>query len=179
MDFNEEQMKLVDPQFQQQDEEGNIRNIQIIVFKLGGEEYALHIDQIKEVVLTPKIAKIPLTPKYIKGVSNIRGNILAIVDLEIKFGLVDENNELDSEKAHYSLVVESKDYNMAVLVKEVPNTLAIAEKEINYSPSIINDTTGNKEYIRGIIKTGDRLIIMIDVFKIFSKEDIDSAILSS
>jgi purine-binding chemotaxis protein CheW len=53
----------------------------------GGEEYALVIDQIKEVVITPKVSRIPLTPKYIKGVANVRGDILAIIDLEECFGL--------------------------------------------------------------------------------------------
>ena len=63
------------------------RRIQLIIFKLGTEEYALSIDQIKEVVLTPRIAKMPQTPSYIKGVANIRGNIIAILDLEQKFGI--------------------------------------------------------------------------------------------
>src|SRR6478752_3903251 len=63
------------------------RRIQLIIFKLGTEEYALSIDQIKEVVLTPRIARMPQTPSYIKGVANIRGSIIAILDLEQKFGI--------------------------------------------------------------------------------------------
>ena len=59
--------------------------MQLIIFKLAGEEYGLSIDQIKEVVLTPRVAKMPQTPAYIKGVANIRGNIIAIMDLEQKF----------------------------------------------------------------------------------------------
>ena len=54
--------------------------IQLIIFKLGREEYAMNIDQIKEVVLTPQVAKVPQTEDYIKGVANIRGNIIAILD---------------------------------------------------------------------------------------------------
>ena len=149
-------------------------NLQIIIFKLGEEEYALHIDQIKEVVITPPISRVPLTPKYIKGVANIRGDILAIVDLEIKFNLVSEDDITDASKsANYSLVVEGKNINMAILVKEVPNTLSIAEKDIDFSPDIINDTTNNKDYIKGILKKDERLIILIDIFKIFPKEEIE------
>ena len=65
----------------------------MIIFKLGKEEYALHIDQIKEVVLTPGIAKIPQTPDYIIGVANIRGNIISIVSLNTKFGLIGNEEE--------------------------------------------------------------------------------------
>ena len=60
---------------------------QLIVFKLGTEEYALNIEQIKEVVITPNIANIPQTPSYIRGVANIRGTIIAIVDLNDKFNI--------------------------------------------------------------------------------------------
>ncbi len=63
------------------------KRVQLIVFKLAGEEYAIAIDNIKEVVLTPGVAKIPKAPDYIKGVANIRGNIIAIMDLEDRFNL--------------------------------------------------------------------------------------------
>ena len=63
---------------------GPIEKVQIIVFKLGDSEYALEIGQIKEVVPTPPISKVPLTPPYIRGIANVRGNILAIIDLEKK-----------------------------------------------------------------------------------------------
>jgi len=62
------------------------RTLQIVVFKLGQEEYGLHIDQIKEVVITPKITRMPQTPAFVKGVANIRGNVIAMLDLEEKFG---------------------------------------------------------------------------------------------
>src|SRR6478609_4820459 len=81
------------------------KRIQLIIFKLGSEEYALPIDQIKEVVLTPRIAKMPQTPSYIKGVANIRGSIIAILDLEEKFG-IDRSIDKTSESFHYTLVVE-------------------------------------------------------------------------
>ena len=60
---------------------------QIVVFRLGQEEYGLPIEQIKEVVITPNITRMPQTPAFVKGVANIRGNVIAILDLEEKFGL--------------------------------------------------------------------------------------------
>ncbi|NLR89638.1 MULTISPECIES: chemotaxis protein CheW [Flammeovirga] len=144
----------------------------IIVFRLGEEEYGLHIDQIKEVVITPRITKVPLTPSYVKGVANIRGNILAIIDLEDKFSL----NRTISETSGYTLVVESHEYNMAILVKDVPNTLSVADTDIDYSPSVVADMQGEHDYINGIIKIDDRLIILIDIFKIITKEDLKPVI---
>lgn len=152
------------------------KNLQVIVFKLGGEEYGLQIEQIKEVVITPNITKVPLTPKYIKGVANIRGNILAIIDLERKFGLNKKKKEAKKNdeiaEGNYSLVVESPIYRMAILVKEVPNTLSVSEKEIDVSPDTIVGTNLEKNYVKGIIKLDEekRLIILIDAYKIIEKE---------
>ncbi|PWJ39399.1 chemotaxis protein CheW [Sediminitomix flava] len=168
----QEEINLERPQDLQQENAGEMN--QIIVFKLGDEEYGLFIDQIKEVVLTPKISKIPLTPKFIKGVANIRGNILAIIDLEEKFALKTDSDIPQEEKSNYTLVVESKEYNMAILVKEVPNTLSVATADIDYTPNIINDSTQEHQYINGVIKLENRLIILIDLFKVISKEDISS-----
>ena len=144
---------------------------QIIVFKQGTEEYALQIDQIKEVVLTPSITRMPQTPSYIKGVANIRGNIIAIVDLEEKFGV----NALDEKFAStgkYTLVVESEKYKMGILVKDVPNTLAISDSDMDQSVIGAND---DQSYIKGIVKLGNRLIILIDIFKILSAKEINQS----
>ena len=144
--------------------------IQLIIFKLGGEEYALNIDQIKEVVLTPGIAKIPQTPGYVKGVANIRGSIIAIVDLEEKFGLQQENKQ--SIIGNYTLVVESEEFKIGVLVTEVPNTLSVYENDIDTSSSVIQYSNLKEDCIRGIVKSGDRMIILVDMIKMMDSEDL-------
>ncbi len=143
--------------------------VQLIVFKLGKEEYALHIDQIKEVVLTPGIAKIPQTPEYIKGVANIRGNIIAIVDLEKKFGLLKSSE--DEAISHYTLVVESEAFKIGILVKEVPNTLTVSETSIDHSSTVLQYSNLDQKCIKGIVKFGSRMIIMVDMIKMMEMED--------
>src|SRR4051812_23565366 len=96
--------------------------LQIVVFKLGNEEYGLHIDQIKEVVITPTITKMPQTPDYVKGVANIRGNVIAIFDLEDRFNLA---RTIQQKGSKYTLVVESEDIKLGLLVTEVPNTVSV------------------------------------------------------
>ena len=146
---------------------------QLIVFKLGGEDYALEISQIKEVVPTPNIAKVPLTPAFVEGVANIRGNILAIVNLEKKFGLpVSEN----SGKSTYTLVIESDEVQVGFLVHEVPNTLSIPLGDIDESPLVIQESAQEKGYIKGIVKSSNRLIILLDLPNIISKNDIQTAV---
>ncbi|MEM6297264.1 MAG: chemotaxis protein CheW [Bacteroidota bacterium] len=134
---------------------------QIIVFRLGQEEYGLHISQIKEVVATPKMRAVPMSTSFIRGVANVRGNILAILDLEKKFNLhVDSVTE--TEIPAYTLVVESWQHNMGILVRQVPNTLNVGESQIDRSPQVLQE--GNA-YVEGIIRADNRLIILIDIFK--------------
>ncbi len=144
---------------------------QLIVFKLGQEEYGLNIDQIKEIVLTPSITRMPQTESFIKGVSNIRGNIITIVDLEEKFGVNSHLTQEEKEKnGQYTLVIESDVLKVGVLVREVPTTLAASDNDIDESQNIVHDSSMDDNYIKGIVKIEERLIILIDIFKVMTEE---------
>lgn len=146
---------------------GTHRSLQIVVFRLGNEEYGLQIDQIKEVVITPKITRMPQTPSFVKGVANIRGNVIAIFDLEDRFNL---SKQAHATEGKYTLVVESEEVKMGLLVNEVPNTISVNTADLDEGVGIINDSNAEANYIRGIIKSGNRLIILIDIFKVVDQE---------
>jgi purine-binding chemotaxis protein CheW len=145
--------------------------MQLIIFKLDKEEYGMNIDQIKEVVITPRVAKVPQTANHIKGVANIRGNIIAIMDLEERFKLVDYSLLENQQIANYTLVVESEEFKVGILVKEVPNTLSILTSEIDDSSDIIRYSSLDEKCIKGIVKSGDRMIILIDMFELLSIDE--------
>ncbi|MBL6447049.1 purine-binding chemotaxis protein CheW [Fulvivirga sp. 29W222] len=148
---------------------------QLIVFRQGDEEYGIHIDQIKEVVLTPNITKMPQTRSFVKGVANIRGNIIGIVDLEEKFGLKEATTTAEANEANnYTLVIESEDYKVGILVTEVPNTLTIKSSNIEQSVNVIHDNNLNSDYIKGLVKLDNRLIILIDIFKVLDEPELET-----
>lgn len=142
-----------------------IQNAQLIVFRLGGEEYGLSIEQIKEVVPTPHITHVPLAPDYVLGVANIRGNVMAIINLEKKLDLQNSNSQTDLHPP-YCLVIDSKDLHIALTSFEVPNTLTVYEAQIDRSPSVAEEENINKDYITGVARLEDRMVILIDIFKI-------------
>lgn len=155
-----------------------VKKYQLIVFKLAGQEYALFIDQIKEVVITPTITPVPLTAPYIKGVANIRGDVLAMADLEERFDLKSQGGDkmsIDIKKHNFTLVIASDEIKMGILVKELPNTLSILETDM-IQPSLIYENEEEKNYIQSIVKLQERLIIVIDLNKIILKEDVNSTI---
>ena len=127
----------------------------------------------KEIVLTPRIAKVPQTPSYLKGVANIRGNVIAIIDLEEKFNLVSDQAE-ESSEANYTLVIASDDYKVGVLVKDVPNTLTVDASEIESSGDIIQFSSLREECIDGIVKVDDRMIINVNVMELVKSDELKS-----
>lgn len=147
---------------------------QLIVFKLGQEEYGIEIDQIKEVVLTPNITQMPQTPDYVKGVANIRGNIIGIIDLEEKFGIKKGLTTKEiNEASNYTLVVESDTFKIGVLVTEVPNTLNVRVSDIERSVDIVHDKNVDSDYIEGIVKLESRLVILINIFKVLREDEME------
>ncbi|MEP1097236.1 MAG: chemotaxis protein CheW [Cyclobacteriaceae bacterium] len=144
--------------------------LQLIIFNLGGEEYALPIDHVKEIVITPGIAKIPQTPSYIKGVSNIRGTIIAMMDLEEKFGLDSKETEANYK---YTLVIESESHKVGILVRQVPSTLSVLTSKIDNSSGIMQYSSLDQDCIDGIVKSNDRMIILIDILKMIESEQLN------
>lgn len=145
--------------------------IHLIVFKLGAESYGIKIEQVKEVTVTPSVTRMPRTPDFIKGVANIRGDIIAIMDLEERFGIrpvVSENEKLTS----YTLVIEAKEYSIGLVVKEVPQSLNLAVSKIDKTPAFLQDIAVQESYIDGIAKVDNRLIIVLDMYKILSSDEI-------
>jgi purine-binding chemotaxis protein CheW len=158
-------------------EQNNTPKRQLVVFKLAGQEYALFINQIKEVVITPTLTPVPLTPRYVKGVANVRGDILAMVDLEVRFDLVTSSDEdyIKLSKSNFTLVIESDKMKVGLLVKDLPSTLTVLESDL-IQPDLIYGHEAEKNYILNIAKLQERLIIVIDLNEIILKEDINATI---
>ncbi|HEY9046501.1 MAG TPA: chemotaxis protein CheW [Ohtaekwangia sp.] len=143
--------------------------MQIVVFRLGDEEYGITIDQIKEVAITPPITRMPQVPAFIAGVSNIRGNIIAILDLGEKFGIPLKYSLEQNEKT-YTLVIDNPEFKMGIWVKDVPNTMTISRADIEES-FFTGGNTQDQSYITGIVKRDNRLIILIDIFRVLSSQE--------
>ncbi|UOQ70488.1 chemotaxis protein CheW [Hymenobacter cellulosilyticus] len=144
--------------------------IQLIVFRLGDEEYGIRIEQVKEVTITPEIARMPKTPSFVKGIANLRGDIIAIIDLEERFKLRSANESLPS--VSYTLAIEAKDYTIGIVVREVPQPLSIPLSIIEKTPEFIQDINIQDKYIEGIAKVDGRIIIVLDMPKLLSPTEI-------
>jgi purine-binding chemotaxis protein CheW len=114
----------------------------------------------------------PKTPSFIKGVANIRGDIIAIMDLEERFQIRTVKPAEDSPRHTYTLALEAKDYTIGLIVRDVPQSLTIPVSKLDKTPSFIQDININENFIEGIGKVEGRLIIVLDILRILSAEEV-------
>lgn len=143
--------------------------IHLITFRLGLETYALRIDQVREVTITPPITRMPGMPHYLRGVTNIRGSIIPVMDLEARFKLT---NTVDSTYTTYLVVIEGEnDYNLGIIVSEVPQSLTVPKANIDRSSTRMASSSGAAYFIEGVAVLPERLILVLDATKVLSQEE--------
>lgn len=139
---------------------------QLVTFTVSEEEYGLEILKVQEVVRLPHITKIPKAPAFIKGIIDLRGNIIPVIDLREKFGF--ERKEYNDTTR--VIVVEVAERNIGMIVDTVSQVIRVPESKIAPPPRMISGGTG--QYIEGIAKLEERLIILLKVDEILSTEEI-------
>ncbi|MBM4134842.1 MAG: chemotaxis protein CheW [Nitrospira sp.] len=142
---------------------------QYLTFVLGEEHYGLDILRVQEIKGYTAVTRIPNTPDYIKGVLNLRGTIVPIVDLRCKFGM---------PQAEYTMftvivVVVVQDKIMGVVVDAVSDVLNITTKDIQPPPHF--GAQVDTSFIQNIAKSGDRLITLLDIDRVLSDGEVAQA----
>lgn len=139
--------------------------LQLVSFMIGNEEYAVDIFYVKEINRLSRITKVPNAPEFIEGVINLRGRIIPVIDLRIKMGLPKRENDKDSR----IIVIEDDNLLVGFLVDAVKEVIRIPKDIIEEPPEIV--TSSKTDYISSVGKLEDRLLILIDLKKILSKNE--------
>lgn len=147
-------------------------SVQLIVFKLGTEEFALEITQVIEIVrLTAhNVIQVPNVPNFIEGIMNLRGEILVVMDLRKRFNIFGAS----SSKGGHILIVDASLFKVGLIIDAVSQTLRLPTKSIEPVPIDLQSQSVSKEYLLGVGKVSEkRLIILIDLIKIFSDTELE------
>lgn len=144
------------------------RRIQMIVFRLGDEEYAVEISRTREVVVTPAISLAPHAPAYIAGIANIRGSIIMAIHLAHKFGL--QRPATSGDLPGFIMVLNHTRYKAGLLINEVPSTLMVSGDDINPASGILTDDSIHETFIKGVIKKEGRLIFYLDIDELLESD---------
>ncbi len=141
-----------------------------LTFRLGDEEYGLEILKVQEIIQMQAVTRVPRTPDYVRGVINLRGKVIPVVDLRSKFGL---ERLVDTEKTCIIVVQIAHENNtvvMGVIIDEVKEVLDIAANQIEETPSF--GASIDTEFIMGMGKVGTNVKILLDIDKVLSIEDL-------
>jgi purine-binding chemotaxis protein CheW len=138
---------------------------QLISFEVGDEEYGLEILRVKEVIRIREITRLPKAPRFVKGIINLRGDVIPIIDLRDRFGL---------EHAEYTamtrvIVVDVENKLVGMVVDAASQVVRIPVDQIDPPPPIVGGLSA--EYIKGVGKLDDRLVILLNIERILTVEE--------
>lgn len=164
-----QETKVVDQALQAMtDKEGKY-----LTFNLAGEEYGIGILKVKEIIGIMPITVVPQTPSYIKGVINLRGKVIPVIDLRLKFSLAAAEFTERTCIIVVEIAAEERTIMMGIVVDSVSEVLNIKGADIEATLSF--GTRLNTEYILGMAKTGEGIKILLDIDKILSAEELQAA----
>jgi purine-binding chemotaxis protein CheW len=143
----------------------SVETMQIVSFALGKEEYGVDIAQVQEINRMVAITHVPRAPHFMEGVINLRGQLIPIIDLRTRFGMP----RAEQTKNTRIVVTEIGNKRVGMVVDSVSEVLRVPTEEIEDAPDMI--TGVDTEYIRGVGKLGERLIILLDLGRVITGEE--------
>ena len=144
---------------------------QYLTFKLENELFALEIGKVREVLDFTNITKVPQTPDYMRGVINLRGSVVPVVDLRLKFGMTMAEKTVNTCVIIVEVEMDGESVVMGAMADAVQEVLDLEPDQIEPPPRI--GTKLNTDFIRGMGKHADQFIIILDIDKIFTIDELD------
>lgn len=144
------------------------RRERYLTFFLGEEQYGIAIDRIKEIIAMMKVTNVPKTPHYMRGVINLRGSIIPVVDTRLRFGM--ESREADMHTA--IIIVEVEKVNVGFIVDRVEEVASIDATHLTEPPKFGSHI--DTEFICAMAQMGENVVMILDVLKLFEADELVS-----
>ena len=142
------------------------KDLHIVGFRIGRETFGVPISLVHEIVRVPDITAVPEAPDCIEGVINLRGKIVSVVDLRKRFG----EREIKRNKKNRILVAEVQGKMVGLIVDAASEVLKVPPSEIEEPPKVFDE--GDVNYVTGVGKLKDRLVILVDLNKILQRGEL-------
>jgi purine-binding chemotaxis protein CheW len=141
------------------------KTLQVVSFALGSEEYGVDIAQVQEINRMVTVTHVPQAAQFMEGVINLRGRLIPIIDLRTRFGM----ERAERTKNTRIVVTEIGSKRLGMVVDSVSEVLRIPVEQIEDAPDLVAGV--DSEYIRGVGKLDDRLIILLDLGRVISADE--------
>jgi purine-binding chemotaxis protein CheW len=160
----------VQPTIGQQGRRGRTADsIQLVSFRLAEEEYGIEITKVQEIILLGEITRVPRTPDYIEGLINLRSEVIPVVNLRRRFGLPSQE-PTDETRV---MVINVREKTLGMIVDAVNEVLRVPHAQIVPPPAAV--TASGHEYLTGLVKFDERLLILLDIDRVLESEEEDAA----
>ncbi len=140
--------------------------LQLVTFSIGDEEFGVDILKVQEIIRTMEITKVPRAPEFVEGVINLRGKVIPIIDLRRRFGLSPRSHDKDTR----IIVIEINKMIVGFVVDSVSEVLRIPASTVEPPPPVVAGL--ESDYISGVGKLEDRLLILLDLDMLLSHDDL-------
>jgi purine-binding chemotaxis protein CheW len=143
---------------------------QYLTYKLADEVFALDIAKVREVLDYTTVTKVPQTPEFMCGVINLRGNVVPVIDMRLKFGMSKTEQTVNTCIIITEISLEGESTILGALADSVQEVLDLGPEQIEPAPRM--GTGLNTEFIKGMGKRDEQFIIILDIDKVFSAEEL-------
>jgi purine-binding chemotaxis protein CheW len=141
-----------------------------LTFRMMDEVFAIDVLKVIEILELSKITKVPRSPEFMVGIINLRGNVLPVIDARTKFGMPKKDATIDSCIIVMNIEVDDELVTLGALVDSVSEVLEIQSEAIQKSPSI--GSRYNTAFIDGLVKMNDDFVMILNIGKAFTQEDL-------
>jgi purine-binding chemotaxis protein CheW len=143
---------------------------QVVRFMVGKESFGVEIGRVQEIVTVPEITRVPDTPDFLEGIINLRGKIVSVIDLRKRLRI----NGAEKNKKNRILVTEIEGRVVGLVVDEVSEVLRLNPDNIEPPPEMVNSV--GADYITGVGKLEDKIILLLDLAKVLSAKEIEGIV---
>jgi purine-binding chemotaxis protein CheW len=143
---------------------------QYLSFMLGEEVFALDITKVREVLDFTSVTKVPQTPDFMRGVINLRGSVVPVVDMRLKFGMTETEKTVNTCIIIVEVTLENDSVVIGALADSVREVFDLEPDQVEPAPKI--GTQLNTEFLRGMGKKNEEFILILDIDNVFSSEEL-------
>ncbi len=145
---------------------------QVLTFKLDGEIFGVNIMSVREVLDYTNVTKVPQTPAFMRGVINLRGNVVPVVDLKLKFGMAATERTVNTCIIIVEVVLDGERSILGALADSVQEVVDFDKESIEPAPKI--GTKLNIDFIQGMAKHGEGFVILLNINKVFTVDELNA-----
>ena len=149
---------------------GITETVQYLTFKLSDEVFALDVAKVREILEITNITKVPQTPDFMRGVINLRGSVVPVIDMRLKFGMSATEQTVNTCIIVVEINMEGDTVVLGALADSVQEVVEMEPESIESAPHI--GTKLNTDFIKGMGKVDERFVMILDIDRVFSSDEL-------